>query len=159
MELAGLVSRKRRSVVRPGIMIIIICDGDFLVLSSRKDDTNDRQKDYYSSLRAAFRTLRGLVGWEDGQENSNEVLAAIEREQFLVGEFFDFEATIQLGLWNELLEICRDPERFPKARFYPQMLDLALQIGTPAAVQVAVMKVNPPRTQLHPWIMKANSCD
>lgn len=150
MELAGLVSRKRRSVVRPGIMIIIICDGDFLVLSSRKDDTNDRQKDYYSSLRAAFRTLRGLVGWEDGQENSNEVLAAIEREQFLVGEFFDFEATIQLGLWNELLEICRDPERFPKARFYPQMLDLALQIGTPAAVQVAVMKVNPPRTQLHP---------
>ncbi|CAG8427289.1 unnamed protein product [Penicillium salamii] len=116
------------------VRIITYADG------ARRSSEQEKKKAYYSSLRAAFQTLRGLVGWEDGQENPNEVSAAIEGDQFLVGAFFDFEATIQLGLWNELLEICRDPDRFPKTRFYPQMLDLALQIGTPAAVQVAVMK-------------------
>lgn len=87
--------------------------------------------------------MDSLLGWEDGEETPTRITAALEEKHYGIGLFFNLEATIHLGLWDEVLKICacKDSLKFPKPQFYLQMIDLALQLDAPPAITLRMMKV------------------
>ena len=92
-------------------------------------------------MRTCFKVLDNLVGWEDGEEKPTPISASLEEKQHATGQFFNFEATLHLGIWDEILEMCEDDRKFPKSQFYLQMIDMIIQMDCPATVAVKLMKV------------------
>jgi hypothetical protein len=107
----------------------------------------------YLCLHASFKVMEELTGWEDGEEMPTPHTIALEAKHYAEGQFFNFEATIRLGLWDDLLEICRNEKRFPQPQWYPQVFDLILQSGAPLLITAKVMKVCPD-SQSSPWESK-----
>ncbi|CAG8062261.1 unnamed protein product [Penicillium olsonii] len=137
-RVAGIEGRLK--VPRPHFFLINFVRLITYADGARFSSDQEKKRSYYTSLRAVFNTLSTLFGWVDGQEASTEASASIEENQYFLGAFFNFEATVQLGLWEELREICRNRHKFPKTRYYHHMLDMILQPGTPAAIQIKVLK-------------------
>lgn len=112
------------------------------MLSCFNGDINDLQRQYYQNIHACFNVMDSLLGSEDG-ETPTRITTVLEEKHYGIGLFFNFEATIHLGLWDEVLKICasQDHLTFPKSQFYLQMIDLALQLNTPPVITLRILKV------------------
>jgi hypothetical protein len=116
---------------------------DLNVAASHDSYTNGIQRSHYQSLRQYFETLQTLRGWEDGEEEPTPMSVGHENRAHNKAKFFNFEATLRLGLWTEVLEICKDDARFPDAHDYAKMFDMVLQVNAPKNVTLNVLKVRP----------------
>lgn len=93
-------------------------------------------------LRRSFKSLAGLFGWEDGTEDFHKELEQNETKQFDIGRFLNFEATCELGLWDEVVELCEDNLRFPTSRFFTRMIHVLFRRGTHSQAHIKLLKVS-----------------
>lgn len=92
-------------------------------------------------MRASYRELDGLLGWDDGEEESDHDSHVKEDRHHDNAQFFDFEAAMHLEKWDDVIEICESHNAFPKSGFYAPIMDLALQLSPPPAIAVRIIKV------------------
>ncbi|KAJ5325421.1 uncharacterized protein N7506_008523 [Penicillium brevicompactum] len=135
---AGIEGRMKAP--RPHFFLINFLRILIYVDAARKTNDEAEKVAHYTNVRASFKALAGLFGWEDGLEDSDRELSLNETDQYGLGKFFNFEATYQLGLWSEIKELCEDNHRFPTSQFYSQMTEWIFHEKTPCQVQIKFLK-------------------
>ncbi|KAJ5173573.1 Meiosis specific protein SPO22 [Penicillium coprophilum] len=108
-------------------------------LKARREIDQNKKITRYVDVRICFKQLKQLHGWEDEEEASEETNEKEDRH-LDIARFFDFEASMYLRQWDEIIGSCASDERFPKPKFYAPILDLNFQWSLPPAVSIPIIK-------------------
>ncbi|KAJ5123881.1 Meiosis specific protein SPO22 [Penicillium bovifimosum] len=104
------------------------------------DHTDKNQKINWEKVRVVFRELNDLSGWSDGEEEAKVDTEAKEARQLTNARFFDLEAAMHLGRWEDVAQICESNDTFPMSWFYPPLVDLTLKLDLPPALAIKILK-------------------
>lgn len=99
------------------------------------------QASHYDNVRAYCRELDDLHGWEDGEEEADDVANHKEDGHHDVAQFFDLEAAMHLKKWDDVTNICASDDTFPDPKFYSPIMDLTLQLDLPPTLAIQIIKV------------------
>ncbi|KAJ5554788.1 Meiosis specific protein SPO22 [Penicillium sp. DV-2018c] len=131
-------SAEARGEVDPDVKVRYKLSGPRVTIPEWNDDRDDHtdknQRMYYEKVRTSFTELNDLSGWSDEEEPSDLNTDAKEDRQLSNAQFFDLEAAMHLGQWDDVARICQSNDTFPKQWFYPPLMDLTLKLDLPPAL-------------------------
>ncbi|KAJ5441745.1 Meiosis specific protein SPO22 [Penicillium cf. griseofulvum] len=94
----------------------------------------------YENVRAYFRQLDDLHGWDDGEEEADKHTNEREDRHHDIAQFFDLEAAIYLANWDDVARICASDDEFPKPKFYAPIMDLTFQFNLPPRLAIQIIR-------------------
>ncbi|KOS41333.1 hypothetical protein ACN38_g7798 [Penicillium nordicum] len=125
---------------RPHLFAVVYLRLLVSTLGARRENDPTQKASHYDNVRAYCRELDDLHGWEDGEEEADDVANHKEDGHHDVAQFFDLEAAMHLKKWDDVTNICASDDTFPDPKFYSPIMDLTLQLDLPPTLAIQIIK-------------------